>query len=162
MIKVALRVVERRLGLRIFRESFQRQIGIAEQLVQSRIALLDGEFGLQLCGYDRGQSSVEIGLGSGLRTDQFGLAINVALLEVDVFLREFGECVQGLEIALQLVEIAARGVKLGFDLRESKRERFAVEAEQLITRIDVLTFADRELVILPEISGVIRTFCAPT
>ena len=121
MVEIALRLVERRLGLRIGRKFLDRQIGIAEQLVQSRIALLDGEFGLQLCGDDRGQSSVEIGLRAGLRTDQRGLALDVALLEVDVLLREFGECVQGLEIGLQLGEIGAHGVKLGFGLRERKR-----------------------------------------
>ena len=35
--------------------------------------------------------SVEIGLRSGLRADQLGLALDVALLEVDVLLREFDQ-----------------------------------------------------------------------
>jgi hypothetical protein len=46
VIEVALRVVEHRLRLGIFRKLFQRQVGIAEQLSQCRIALLDSEFSL--------------------------------------------------------------------------------------------------------------------
>ena len=43
VVEIALRVVERGFGLRIFGKLFKRQVGIAEQLVQRRVALLLGE-----------------------------------------------------------------------------------------------------------------------
>ncbi len=46
VIEVALCVVERGFGLRIFRELRERQIGIVEQLVQRRLTLLGGIFRL--------------------------------------------------------------------------------------------------------------------
>ena len=41
-------------------------------------------------------------------------------------------------------------------------ERLAIEREQLVARIDVLAFANGDVGIFPEMSGVISTFCAPT
>src|SRR5262249_32800369 len=72
----------------------------------------------------------------------------------DVLVREIGEGVQRFEIALELVEVAACGVELGFGLRECERERLAVETEQLVAGIDVLAFADSDI---DDLAGNVRS-----
>src|SRR5262249_5810646 len=51
-------------------------------------------------------------------------------------------------------EVAARGVELGFGLGKCERERLAVKTEQLVTRIDVLTFADSDF---NDLAGNVRS-----
>ena len=58
--------------------------------------------------------------------DQRLLALDVALLELDVLLRQLGErgC-SDLRVALQIGEVGAHGGELGLRLRRPRAERLA-------------------------------------
>ena len=120
VVEIALRVVERGLGLRVFGKLGERQVGIAEQLAERGVALLDGELRLQLRRHQRGAGGIDIGLRAGLRLHQRELAIEVVLLELDVLLREVDQRDERFERRRQLVVVAARAGELG--LRGIERE----------------------------------------
>ncbi len=82
-IEVALGIVERGLGLHIGRKLLERQLGIAEQLVERGRPLLLDELQLGLRGDHRGGAVVEIELRAEIALDQRRLAIDVALFERD-------------------------------------------------------------------------------
>ncbi len=67
------------------------RFGIAEQLAERGVALLDGELRLQLRGHQRGAGGIDVGLRAGLRFHQRELAIEVALLELDILLRQIDQ-----------------------------------------------------------------------
>ena len=69
-IEVALGVVERGLGLLVGRKLLERQIGIAEQLVERGRSLLLDELQLGLRGDQRGGAVVEVELRAEIALDQ--------------------------------------------------------------------------------------------
>jgi len=129
VVEIALGVVERGLGLRVFGELLERQLGIAEQLAQGRIALLLGELRLQLRRHQSRHGGVDIGLRAGAAREQLALAVDVALLERDVLLRQVGERGQRAERALGLVVVAARGRELGLCLLHRQPVGLGIERE---------------------------------
>ena len=80
MIEIVLRLVERRLGLRLFGKLLERQVLVAEQLRQGRVALLLGVFRLQLRADEAGGRGIDVCLRTGLRCEQALLALDVAPL----------------------------------------------------------------------------------
>ena len=128
-IEIALRVVGRGLSLSVFGKFGERQVGIAEQLRQCRVALLGGEARLQFRGQHVGAGGIDIGLRAGLRTEQFALAFEVAPLEFDVLLRQPGQRVERCQIGLQLVVVDARGGEFRRRLRQCQAVRFGIERE---------------------------------
>ena len=77
-------------------------------------------------------------------------------------LREFDRLAVDLHVGDQIV-VAGPGVgELGAGLRQRQPERHRIDLEQHVAGRDLLALLDRDLMILPEMSGVISTFCAPT
>ena len=88
VVEIALGVVERGLGLGVFGELGERQVGIAEQLIERGVALLRGELRLQLRGHQRGGGGIDVGLRAGLRgSPACVLRSTSRLLQLDVLLR---------------------------------------------------------------------------
>ena len=88
-IEVALGVVERGLGLHVGRKLLERQLGIAEQLIERVGSLLRDQLALRLRGDQGGGAVVEIELRAGLALDQRILALDVLLLERDAGVDDF-------------------------------------------------------------------------
>jgi hypothetical protein len=116
----------------------ERQVGIAEQLIERHVALLNRVFRLQLRGHDRDPRGVEIGLRTGLRAHQLALAIDIMLLEFDIFPGEVGQRIERFQVGLQFVEIAARGIELRLCLLKGESEGLAIKRKQFVAGIDVL------------------------
>jgi hypothetical protein len=133
-------VVQRGLGLRVFGKFGERQVGIAEQLIERGVALLAGELRLQLGRHHGGFRGIDVGAGACLRIHQRALAVDVALLQFDVFLGERGQRVERLQIRLQLVVVAARGIEVALGCFKRQAIGLGVECEQHVARLDVLAF----------------------
>ena len=112
-----------------------------KQLVERIVALLAGVLRLQLRRHQSAGCGVDIGLRAGLRRHQLALAIDVALLEVDVLLRQVGERAERCQVALELGVIAARGVQLGLRRRQRQLIGLGIERHQFIAGLDVLALA---------------------
>src|SRR4029077_5794070 len=78
-----------------------REIGIAEQLVERAGELLAAELQLQLCGEQRRLGVVEIHLRAGAALGERALAVDVALLEVDPLLAELDQLIERRVVALE-------------------------------------------------------------
>jgi hypothetical protein len=140
VVKIALRLIEHGAGLHERRILLDRQVRLAEELVEDVRALLHGEFRLQLRGDQPGIGVVEIRGGSRQTLGQRRLALDVALLDLDGLLRELDQSPECLQVALQLVEIDANGIKLALRLSEREAERRRIDLEQHVARGDMLAF----------------------
>jgi hypothetical protein len=81
-------------------------------------------------------------LRSRLRTQQLALAIDIVLLELDIFPGEVSQGVERFKVGLQFVEIAARGIELRLCLLKGESEGLAIQRKQFVARIDVLALTD--------------------
>src|SRR4029450_13963469 len=108
MVEIALGLVIGRLRLQIGRELFERQIGIAEQLVQRGAELLFPKLELQLRGEESCPGVVEVELRAGLAGRKRALAVDIAAPEIDRLLAKLDELAQRVVIAFE-------GGKLGVD-----------------------------------------------
>ena len=116
-VEVALRVVERGLGLHVGRKLLQRQIGIAEQLLQRVGALLLDELLLRLRGDQCGRGVVEVELRADIALDQRILALDVALLELDAGGHDLQRLRVELDVGDEVVVVGLGVLQLGARLR---------------------------------------------
>ena len=88
MVEIALGVIERRLGLRIFGKFLERQIGIAEQLIERGVALL-----LVNCACNSAVTSADAAVSTSTcevacEAASFCLRSKSRFLELDILLRK--------------------------------------------------------------------------
>ena len=105
---------------------------------------------------------VEIELRAGIVLHQRRFALDVALLHVDALLGEIEHLAVDLDVGVQIVSIRSCASFSFASPAASEAERHRVDFEQQVAVLTMLAFLHRDLWILPETSGVISTFCAPT
>src|SRR5689334_23112316 len=111
MVEIAIGLVISRLRLQIGRELFERQIGIAEQLVQRGAELLFPKLKLQLGGEESRPGVVEVELRAGLAGRERALAVDIAAPEIDRLLAKLDELAQRAVIAFEGGELGVDGVE---------------------------------------------------
>jgi hypothetical protein len=83
MIEVALRLIERRLGLLVCRKFVDREIGLAQELVERIAELLPPQLQLELRRKQRGLCVVEVHLGARPARGERDLALHVVAAQID-------------------------------------------------------------------------------
>ena len=162
VVEIALGLVERGRGLRVGRIFLDRQVGVAEQLVADALAAAARAFELRLRRDQRHHRVVHVGLRAGAVGEQRVLAVDIALLQLEGLARER----DALSIEARLVfrfansvrTLASRASACVTVMRNGSGS-ISISASPALTR---WPSRHRDRAILPEISGVISTFCAPT
>ena len=161
VIEIALRLVEHRVGLHEGRKLLDRQVGLAEQLVEDVRRAAARRIRLQLRRDQRGHRLSRSAASRPAAWPAWSCG-HVALLELDVLLREIDQRSERVQIALELVEIDANGIELALRLATASgtaRHRFRT-ARRRRRHAGLPVTAAR--VARPDTSGVTSTFCAPT
>ncbi len=121
-----------------------RQVRVAEELVERLIPALHGQLGLQLRRELGGDGRFVIDLRAGARRRQRLLALDVALLQLGVLLRHVGEIAVDPESLFRLVKSVRTVGELRLRLIDGDAERLAVDLEQFVAGFDVLAFAHHD------------------
>src|SRR5258708_31450763 len=83
---------------------------------------------------------VEVDLRAGMIGGEAGLALDVAVLEVDRLLPELDEAAERLVVALEIGKIGADALEPALRLAQGELEGHRINLEQRVASGDVLTF----------------------